>query len=282
MADLSRSAPAKINLLLRILARRPDGRHEIETVFQKISLADALTFSEAQRDALTVRSPWPLGPPEQNLAWRALQALRGRRRFPPVRITLTKRIPPGAGLGGGSADAAAVLRGLVELFSLRVPEAELMALGLGLGADVPFLLSPHSCAVGRGVGELLEPVEHFQQWPLVLLDPGHPSSTAAAYAAWDAKPCTGSETLLPRLVAGLRAGDLGAVQGAVHNDFEPHLCSAIPRLTEAKKWLQTQFRGPVWPTGSGSALVCLPSETPSAREDNFSPHFSLYRASMLP
>ncbi|MBN1478294.1 4-(cytidine 5'-diphospho)-2-C-methyl-D-erythritol kinase, partial [Candidatus Sumerlaeota bacterium] len=181
MTELEIQAPAKINLYLRIVGRRADGLHDIETVFQRIDLCDELRLIPSNRDELVVvDSPWPIGPDEENLALRALRLMRQEigGDHPSLCIELTKRIPPGAGLGGGSSDAAAVLRGLNSLWALNLSPGKLSDLGRQLGADVPFFTSEAPCAIGRGIGDILEPVAHSVQWPCALIYPGFPSSTA--------------------------------------------------------------------------------------------------------
>lgn len=263
MTSLTVHAPAKINLLLRILERRADGRHNLETVFQKISLADTLTFEIAEVDALTVAdSPWPIGPTESNLAWRAMQAVRSHTEgaLPPVHITLQKRIPAGAGLGGGSSDAAATLKGLNELCGLGLSEEDLLRIGATLGADVPFLTSSMSCAIGRGIGDELEPVDHASQWPCSVVFPGVGSATAEVYQAWDTSNCKSSQCGVDDLITGLRNGDIEAVQRVIHNDFTSILLDVCPAVERAMKWQKSLGFRCVWPTGSGSAVIALESE----------------------
>lgn len=258
MKALTLHAPAKVNLHLRIRGRRTDGLHEIETLFQKIDLGDTLSLAEAESDALEIaRSPWELGPLEENLVWRALQALRRHVAFPPVRLRLTKGIPPGAGLGGGSSDGAAALRGIVRLFGLRVAEGTLAAIARALGADVPFLLSPAPCAIGRGIGDEIEPVSHRCGWRLVLVYPGHPSPTADAYRLWQSVPLPGDSPSLAALVAALRSGDADAAAAAIHSDFAPSLFSRYPSMARAAQTLRVLGCSAVWPTGSGSTVVGL-------------------------
>jgi 4-diphosphocytidyl-2-C-methyl-D-erythritol kinase len=284
MSALRIAAPAKINLHLRIVGKRADGHHEIETVFQKIDLCDEIEVARSDQDELILEScPWPIGPAEQNLAWRALMALRREagRGFPPVRITVRKRIPPGAGLGGGSSDAAATLRGLNELFSLGIGPEDMRRVGLSLGADVPFLLSDAACAIGRGIGELLEPVEHRNSWPVAVLYPGHESSTAAAYAAFDREPHPPAPPPLVTLVEGLRAGDLDRVRTAVHSDFATILFRVHPRMAMASDWLRGQGCPTVWPTGSGSVMVALGPEVSTLSRHTLPEGFTLLDAFLL-
>ena len=173
------SAGAKVNLALEVLGKRPDGYHEIATVMQAVDLSDRLVLEDA--DGLELVSTAPGVPTDEtNLAWRAAAALReaagvGRG----VRITLDKRIPAAAGLGGGSSDAAGVLLGLNRLWRLRWPLARLGEVAVGLGMDVPFFLRG-GAALATGRGEKLEPLAGGGL-ALVLVHPGIGESTAAIY-----------------------------------------------------------------------------------------------------
>jgi 4-diphosphocytidyl-2-C-methyl-D-erythritol kinase len=184
-------APAKINLSLRVLGRREDGFHEIETRMVPLTLADEIgvELTEApgaadERIHLTCSDPsLPAG--AENLAFRAAEFFFGRYglRGRGVRLTLEKRVPHGAGLGGGSSDAATVLLALNELSGLRMPVSELALLAGELGSDVPFFIY-ETGAICRGRGENVEPVTLGEAFPLLLLKPPFPVSTPWAYSRW--------------------------------------------------------------------------------------------------
>jgi 4-diphosphocytidyl-2-C-methyl-D-erythritol kinase len=217
---LALPARAKLNLGLEVLARLADGNHQIRTLIHSISLHDLVEMSPAgETDLLEEGFPTPGG--TDNLVLQAAAALEkaaGRRL--PARIRLLKRIPPGSGLGGGSSDAAATLRGLARLHRL---ETDLRPIAAGLGADVPFFLLG-GCAVASGKGELLERCQVAPAW-FALAWPGWPLSTADVYAAWD------------------RVGGEGVNQLArAASNVAPEMVDFIDRL------------GPGWVmTGSGSA-----------------------------
>src|SRR3990167_7577167 len=173
------SAAAKVNLALEVLGKRPDGYHELATVMQAVDLSDRLVLEDADDLELVSRAP---GVPTDatNLAWRAAVALREAARLGRgVRITLDKRIPVAAGLGGGSTDAAAVLVGLNRLWRLRWPVARLGEVAVTLGMDVPFFLRG-GAALATGRGERLEPLRGGAL-ALVLVNPGIGASTAGMY-----------------------------------------------------------------------------------------------------
>ena len=221
-------APAKLNLGLRILGRRSDGYHELESVFVPLDLADEieLEIADAAQPVVTLElAGAQAGVPADltNLAARAAAeflAAAGLARA--VRIRLTKWIPAAAGLGGGSSDAGAVLRALAASFPDALPAPALARLALRLGADVPYFLAPCPARVA-GIGERIQPLADFPPLACVLANPGVPLSTAAVFAAFDARPKLAPRVLDPEL--GL---DLG-------NDLAPaaeRLCPAIAPLRE--------------------------------------------------
>ena len=205
-------APAKLNLELRVLGRRPDGRHEVDTVLQAVDLCDRLTIAPAPVSSLE-SSGFAVPAGADNLVLRAAAAVGLVARF-----ELTKRIPPGAGMGGGSSDAAAVLRAGGR------NQAELAAIAGGLGADVPFFLAGGR-ARGRGRGEILEPMPPVAGW-FALAWPGFEVPTGAVYRAWD------------------------EVGGDGRNHLFRAACAVDPRL---ERFAQRLGEGWVM-TGSGSAF----------------------------
>jgi len=179
-----RWCPAKVNLYLKVLGRRPDGYHELVTVMQPLTLADELEVEPAGR-GLQVEcrgAELPEGP--DNLVWRAALAFFAAVGIEPkARLRLKKRIPVAAGLGGGSSDAAGTLAALNALWGEPLGRRELTELAAALGADVPFFLSPRP-QVGRGLGHELAPLDLPPYW-YVLLNPGFPVSTAWVYRNLD-------------------------------------------------------------------------------------------------
>lgn len=170
---LSASAPAKINLFLRITGRRPDGYHELDSIFVPVSLFDhiALAWRPTANTSIALRCDTEgLGPADKNLAVRAARAFMTQFAISgELRIDLKKTVPAGAGLGGGSSDAGTVLRMLAQL--CHVDESEqLAAIAVKLGADVPFFLDPRPARV-RGIGEIIEPLTRFASLPLVIAVP---------------------------------------------------------------------------------------------------------------
>lgn len=187
-----RCAPAKLNLGLRVVGRRDDGYHLLESVFVPLDLADrvemAVEASPRTEIAVAVAGPAANGVPPgvENLAGRsARRFLEEAGLSARVEIALEKQIPAGAGLGGGSSDAAAVLQILADHFANALPRDRLAALAVSLGADVPFFLDPRPAWV-TGIGEQIEPLDGIPALDVVLVAPAPPLATAAVFRAWDA------------------------------------------------------------------------------------------------
>jgi 4-diphosphocytidyl-2-C-methyl-D-erythritol kinase len=231
---------AKINWALRVTGKRADGFHDIETLFQTISLHDTLTFRTAERLSLTCAE---LPVDETNLVIRAARALGS----PPVAITLQKRIPVGGGLGGGSSNAAATLVTLAKMFDIRKP---LHDVALALGSDVPFFLQGGT-AYASGRGEMLTPLPHVTSVPLLLLMPQERVLTSEAYAMLRRfSPPLGAQ----RYRAMIEDDLLGHASELV-NDFEETIFAKVPQLGRLKRRMIEA--GAAWAgmSGSGSTIV---------------------------
>jgi 4-diphosphocytidyl-2-C-methyl-D-erythritol kinase len=174
-------SPAKVNLRLEILRRRQDGYHELRTILQKISLQDTLHFDLKKEKGISITTDHPdLSVGKSNLVYRAAQSiLKGSDYKGGVGIKIEKKIPLGAGLGGGSSNAAATLKALNQMLRLKLPKKELMRIGLGIGADVPFFLVEGS-AIASGIGERLKKIDLPDLW-YVLIYPNFEVSTRWAY-----------------------------------------------------------------------------------------------------
>ena len=223
-------AQAKINLFLRILSREPSGYHQLETLFQRIALADSVVV----RTGGGVRSldcrGAATGAVEKNLAWRAALAFAAAAGGPThFQIEIDKRIPVGGGLGGGSADAAAVLRTLNALAERPLDDAGLTSIAVSLGADVPYLLSTHALALGSGRGEKLFPLGPLAARPVLLTVPPFGVSSGDAfgwYADQKASRHSGTRATLPvgrklewRMIAALAVNDLESVVAGHHPEI---------------------------------------------------------------
>ncbi len=179
------AAPAKLNLYLHVVGRRPDGYHLLDSLAAFAAAGDELTFSPAPDLSLALDGPFghSLGADDENLVLKAARALAARVGRPPsAAIRLTKRLPVASGIGGGSADAAATLRGLNRLWNLGLPETALSQIGLGLGADVPVCLAGVPSFFG-GIGDEIASAGPLPRAHVVLVNPGAPLATAAVFQA---------------------------------------------------------------------------------------------------
>ena len=221
-------APAKLNLYLRVLGRRPDGFHEIETVFERIDLADELTFEPADGLALACTDP-ALSCGEDNLVIKAARLLqRATGTSLGARIHLSKYIPVSAGLGGGSSDAASALIGLNRLWELGLPRERLTPLAAELGSDVPFFLAGTAFAIGRGRGEMCEPLPDAAPLAHILVVPPERLSTRDVYAG-SQFDLTATGPSITMITHALRNGS--AMAGLAHglrNDLEPEAIRRCP------------------------------------------------------
>lgn len=263
MAFLTLQAPAKINLALRILGRRADGYHELSMLMEKISLCDEVGL-EKTSGPLQLEAEGCDFPPEKNLALRAALALQEvADTWLSVRIYLKKMIPMGAGLGGGSSDAAAVLKGLNRIWELNWPVEKLSAIGVKLGADVPFFLYDGPALV-QGKGERVIPQRKLPKLWIILIYPGIAVDTKWAYGAWDERKeelTQGNHDVsVPRAFEELLE--------ILRNDFEGVVFPKFPEIESAKSALQKAGAPGTLMSGSGSAVFGL-FETKEKRDRAF-------------
>lgn len=252
---LARPAPAKVNLGLHVLRRRADGYHDLATVFVPLSWSDHLAAEPAAALGLACSDP-ALPTDAGNLVWRAAAALaRHAGIAPAASLSLTKRVPYGAGLGSGSSDAAAALQLLADLWDLAVPGTEMQALALALGSDVPFFLDPRP-ALGTGRGERLEPLRNANgsawtcPFSLVVAVPPVQVSTAEAFAG--IAPC---ERGRADLAAAVVSDDLERWDRDLTNDFQPTVEARHPAIRAAREALRAHGAGFAALSGTGSAVV---------------------------
>jgi len=258
-------AHAKINLNLRIVGRRGDGYHDLESIVQSITLHDRVIL-ESTDSGITLEVDAPGVPADgRNLAWRAAAALPGARRG--VHIRLEKRIPVGAGLGGGSSDAAATLIGASRLWGLSLPLVELSSIASGLGSDVPFFLTGGTALV-TGRGEGIRPLPDSLGYQILVVHDGSALSTAEVYSLAGAAltSATGISRMArfgPTLTGDPSCGVEEWVR--VGNDLEPcarHLC---PAIGEIKDRLLHAGAVAAAMTGSGSAVFGVFVDSTQAR-----------------
>lgn len=259
------SAPAKVNLFLGVGALRPDGFHDVTTVMHALELCDVVELVPAA--ALTLTCEPDLGiPTEENLAYCAAVAIaREFEREPAVALRVSKRIPHGAGLGGGSSDAAAVIAGMASLWGADPADPRCLRAAAQLGADVPFFLASSGTALMSGRGDVLDRVlGGLDGAPVALVRPPAPVPTARAYAAFDADPQAPGTP--EAVLAALAAHDVGALGAALANNLERAASVVVPAVGEALA-MAAAMPGVAGAAvaGSGSAVFALCDTVDAAR-----------------
>lgn len=257
-------ANCKINLGLRVVRKREDGYHELQTIMLPVAgLYDVVEVERAEgnivgfeQEGLVVDCP-----PERNLMVRAARLMQSRYGVGGVNLKLDKRVPFGAGLGGGSSDATATIVAINELYDLELDKATLAMLAAELGSDTPFFVynTPQLCT---GRGEIMTPTElNLSGLWLVVVKPDEGVSTAEAYS--------GVRPAVPTaILTELIARPIEEWQGLIKNDFEPHIFAAHPRIAELKELLLRSGALYASMSGSGSALFALYREKPELRVPN--------------
>jgi 4-diphosphocytidyl-2-C-methyl-D-erythritol kinase len=266
--------PAKINLGLRILRKRADGFHDLDTIFYPTALTDVLeilpSFDPSNTAVeLKVSGIVPPGNPEENLcvkAWRLLKA--DHPQLPPVYMHLHKNIPTGAGLGGGSADGAYALRGLNEKFKLGLAREQLIEYAAQLGSDCPFFIHDTSC-IASGRGELLEPIDlSLKSYHIILINPGIHVSTKEAFAG--VRP---NENNKP--ISSIISQPIETWQGELINDFESSIFPNHPEIARIKQQLIDAGAVYASMSGSGSTVYGIFKQDPGKME--FPSHYFVCR-----
>jgi 4-diphosphocytidyl-2-C-methyl-D-erythritol kinase len=248
-------APAKINLSLRVLGKRADGFHEIDTLMTRVDgLCDTLIFTEAKKFSFVCEAP---GVPTDasNLVVKAVSAFeKATKKKCKLAIELQKNIPHGAGLGGGSSDAAATLKALNEWHDAPLSEEQLLQIGSSLGSDIPFFFGPGTARC-TGRGEILTPVANLPKMHVVILKPSFSVSTPDAYGRWK------TSIELP----GISYDAQNFPWGPLVNDLEKPVFGKFIFLAELKHWLRSrpEVSGALM-TGSGSAMIALVADTAAA------------------
>jgi 4-diphosphocytidyl-2-C-methyl-D-erythritol kinase len=252
-------APAKINWTLEVLGRRPDGFHNVKTVLQTIDLCDSLEMETAAE--LTLDAPGEgLPPPEENLTMRAARLLRERAGYSGgARMRLTKTIPVAAGLGGGSSDAAAALRGLDRLWGLTLPLEQLIEPAAAVGSDVPFFLRGGT-ALAEARGERITPLPDAPRTAILVIVPplSIPEKTRRMYSLLDPKHY-GDGAASDRLADALRQGR-PLEESDMYDVFGSLAFRAFPELQTFRQALIQAGAGAVHLAGSGPALFVLPKD----------------------
>jgi 4-diphosphocytidyl-2-C-methyl-D-erythritol kinase len=261
MKTIHLQAPAKVNYRLDVVRRRPDGYHDLRMIMQRIGLCDDIVITELETPGIRV-SCGAAGVPEgpDNIVWRAADALLRRSgRQTGLAIQITKRIPVAAGLGGGSSDGATVLMGVNELLGLGLSDQELMAIGVTLGADVPFFIFKRT-ALAEGIGEQLTALDGVPPVWLVLVNPNVPVSTAWVYQNLRLT----SEKVLTKIP--LLYNSVADVCAVLANDLETVTISRYSIIREIKERLLAAGASGALMSGSGPTVFGVFSDEGAARQ----------------
>ncbi len=267
MTRITLLAPAKLNLFLHINYKRPDGYHELQTLFQLLDYGDLLTFITDNSDGVSITPEVKGVPLEENLIYKAAVKLKDQAaadkkviQHPGLKVLIDKKLPMGGGLGGGSSNAATTLIALNHLWKLNYDVEQLASIGLELGADVPVFVHGNS-AYAEGVGEHLIPVELPELWYLIV-HPGVHVSTANVFSHKQLTRDTPKSKIAPAL-----EGDLGNIANycdLTSNDCQAIVCQLYPEIRQAIDWL-SQF-SPAKLTGTGACIFASFSD--KQRADN--------------
>ena len=261
---------SKINIGLQVTEKRPDGFHNLETIFYPIQIRDALEVVVADTFDFKITGLEIDGDPMQNLAVKAYELLKPDYQLPSVQIHLHKNIPTGAGLGGGSSDAACMLTLLNEMFNLEIHQEKLMEYALSLGSDCPFFL--HGKPVfATGRGEIMEDVDvDLKEYFLILVKPPVHISTAEAY-----------QHIVPQRsrlsLKGLICFSVNKWKGNIQNQFERSIFEIYPEVREIKQTLYEQGASFALMSGSGSAVYGLFRSEKRGLEHSFPKDYRIFR-----
>lgn len=256
MENIEVLAPAKINLTLDVVGKRPDGYHDVEMIMQSLQLHDILTLHKID-EGIQLTCNWPEIPlTEGNLVYKAALALKDRTGYiGGVRIHIHKEIPMEAGLAGGSSDAAAALKGLNQLWALNLTNEELSEIGSNIGADIPFCLLGGT-AIARGKGEILEPLQSPPKLWIVLAKPSLGVSTAKVYQNFKLDHVEkGPDTDV--MVMAIKQGDFQGIVDNLCNVLESVTLKLHPELNDIKSQLSSLGASGVLMSGSGPTIFAI-------------------------
>ena len=254
---LTQRAPAKVNLFLDVVKKRKDGYHDILTLFLKIGLFDTLRF-RPHKDSIRISCAHPQIPDDEtNLVYKAADLLRRTCRFKGgARIEIQKKIPVGAGLGGGSSDAAAALVALNKLWKLKLDVKKLKEIAVKIGADVPFFIGSESAAFGRGKGEILRPFDLGRKFWILLVCPDIFVSTKEIYQSLGR--CLTKKKIDVKLLSyAFKNGSIEEIGKKLYNRLELVTFRKHKKLAEIKDSLSALGVRAVLMSGSGSAIFGL-------------------------
>ncbi len=261
MSSITELAPAKLNLYLKVLRKRPDGYHDIETLFERIDIFDKIIVSSA-KDGINIKCDNPSVPAGKgSLCYRAAELMKEKfKAASGVEIKIEKHIPVAAGLGGGSSDAASILKAINNLWSLKLTREELMEMAGDLGADVSFFLTDSSFAIGTGRGDDIKPVNYAKSFWHAVISPDIMLLSGEIYKLYsEVHPLTltitGSiDKILPPT---LNISNISRLKALLHNDLESIVLSREPLIKAIKNTLGRDNGENSLVSGSGPSVFCL-------------------------
>ncbi|MFC1807352.1 4-(cytidine 5'-diphospho)-2-C-methyl-D-erythritol kinase [Candidatus Omnitrophota bacterium] len=265
MSSITLNAPAKINLYLDVTSKRSDGYHNISTIFQKLALYDKIRVRTIDGKGISLNCKYPHIPQgRENLAYKSAELLLNEYNISSgVKIDIIKNIPTAAGLGGGSSDAASVMLAMDRLFNLNIPSKKLISLAKTIGADVPFFVSGHKCALGKGIGDRLSEIKSNQSFYILLILPNLRIYTKTIYSKISfplTKP-PANVNIISRILAG--STDINTVYKSIFNRLEEVVLPIYPRVRKVKEMLSLHTKGALL-SGSGPTIFGLFSKRKEA------------------
>ena len=267
-------AYAKINFGLHIRGKRADGYHELETVFLRVNINDTISFAPCNSLQFSCSDP-DLAAADSNLCLKAARLLLSEANVTQgVEIRLQKSIPIGAGLGGGSSDAAATLVGLNDFLALRLPKELLTDLAAQLGSDIPFFTQASPAAYATGRGELLSPLELSLPFSIVIVYPDVQISTSWAYSRLQLTKHTEEKNLREIVLEAI--GQPPFKRSEIRNDFEPLVFSHYPQVSAVHDTLRRSGAVFAQLSGSGSAVYGLFEKEPRGVAEQFPLHYRIF------
>jgi len=261
---------AKINIGLNVVSKREDGYHNLETIFYPVKLADALELTDSDKTAFSSSGIEIDGNTENNLVFKAYHILQRKYKLPPVKLHLHKIIPFGAGLGGGSSDAAFTLRMLNDFFSLNIPNSELELFAAKIGADCPFFIQ-NEPTFASGIGDQFQPINlDLSEFKILLIKPNISGSTPDAY-----------RNVIPKQpefnLKNIESLPIEKWQDTIVNDFEKSVFEKFPEIDKLKQTLYKIGALYASMSGSGSSLFGIFNQIPKDIDKFFPKNIFTYR-----
>jgi 4-diphosphocytidyl-2-C-methyl-D-erythritol kinase len=274
MNSVTIKAPAKINLYLEVIKKRPDGYHDIRTIMQSVDLFDIIHVAKTKRD-ICIESSYPNIPlDERNTAYKAAKIMQDYYKFDGgLKIAIEKNIPIAAGLGGGSSDAAAVLKAINFLYDLKIDDLMLSKLGKEIGADVPYCVLGGT-VLAEGIGDRLTRMPDFKGVPIVIVKPDFNIETRSVFSNLNLKDIN-VNTDLNVFIENLYSKNISAIGSSLYNQLEIVVESRFKQISQLKKFLLENGAIGSLMTGSGPSVFAIFEKEKIARQaaDNIAKHY---------